>query len=320
MPSGRFGCPSRPSSCRVNVHSLPYAEVGDSIEQVRGSGTYPATVLAFEFLVLTACRSGEVRGALWNEMDFEAEEWRIPAGRMKTHREHRVPLSGRALAVLREAQRLADGSGRVFPSYARTREHDSRSPHCNCAPPTVYSGARAGAGIDPLFLVEKLPRKGVLVALSPSVLGVAPSPPTARLIPAGRLLGADGISRAPILVEVFKDSPSTPRHPHHRGSRRAERLAPRRRIRRSLTAIQANNATSTLDHLAGCAMPAGRAGSASESAQNDTPRTSPVKELAPVPDGVTDPGQGLFRTGPGIALPLARSLVAYAAQASGAAS
>ena len=187
-----------------------------------------------------------------------------------------------------------------------------------CSAP-LYFGVRVGAGSDPLFLVEKLPRKGVLVALSPSVLGVAPSPPTARLIPAGRLLGADGISRAPILVEVFKDSPSTPRHPHHRGSRRTERLAPRRRIRRSLTAIQANNATSTLDHLAGCAMPAGRAGSASESAQNDTPRTSPVK-LAPVPDGVTDPGQGLFRTGPGIALPLARSLVAYAAQASGAAS
>ena len=73
-------------------------------------------MLAFEFLVLTACRSGEVRGALWNEMDFDARDWRIPAERMKTQREHRVPLSGRALAVLREAQRLADGSGLVFPS------------------------------------------------------------------------------------------------------------------------------------------------------------------------------------------------------------
>ena len=100
--------------------ALPYAEVGDAIEQVRGSGAYPATVLAFEFLVLTAWRSGEVRGALWKEIDLEAREWRIPAERMKTHREHRVPLSGRALAVLREAQRLADGSGLVFPS-ARAR-------------------------------------------------------------------------------------------------------------------------------------------------------------------------------------------------------
>ena len=57
-----------------------------------------------------------MRGALWNEMDLEAREWRIPAERMKTHREHRVPLSGRALAVLREAHRLADGSEPVFPS------------------------------------------------------------------------------------------------------------------------------------------------------------------------------------------------------------
>ena len=96
--------------------ALPFAEVGGAIEMVRGSGAYPATVLAFEFLVLTACRSGEVRGAQWEEMDLEGREWRIPAERMKTHREHRVPLSRGALAVLREAQALADSSGLVFPS------------------------------------------------------------------------------------------------------------------------------------------------------------------------------------------------------------
>ena len=96
--------------------ALAYAEVGEAIERVRGSGVYPATVLAFEFLVLTACRSGEVRGTLWKEMDFERREGRISAERMKTDREHRVPLSGRALAVLREARRLADGSELVFPS------------------------------------------------------------------------------------------------------------------------------------------------------------------------------------------------------------
>ena len=83
---------------------------------MRASGAYPATALAFEFLVLTACRSGEVRGALWKEMNLERQEWRIPPERMKTGREHRVPLSGRALAVVREARRLADGSGLVFPS------------------------------------------------------------------------------------------------------------------------------------------------------------------------------------------------------------
>ena len=99
-----------------HLAALPYAEVAGAIATVRGCGAYPAAVLAFEFLVLTACRSGEVRRARWDEFDLEAREWRIPAARMKTNREHRVPLSRRALAVLEEAQALADGSGVVFPS------------------------------------------------------------------------------------------------------------------------------------------------------------------------------------------------------------
>ena len=103
----------------VQVRHLPalaYAEVAGALETVRRSGADPATVLAFEFLVVTVCRSGEVRGALWKEIDLEAREWRIPAERMKTKREHRVPLSTRALAVLREVRELADDSGLVFPS------------------------------------------------------------------------------------------------------------------------------------------------------------------------------------------------------------
>ena len=96
--------------------ALPYTEVRGAMERVRASRAYPTTVLAFEFLVLTACRSGEVRGARWEEMDLEAREWRIPPERMKTNREHRVPLSTGALAVLREARSLVDGSDLVFPS------------------------------------------------------------------------------------------------------------------------------------------------------------------------------------------------------------
>ena len=96
--------------------ALPYAEVAGAIATVRGSGSYPATVLAFEFPVLTACRGSEVRGARWEEIGLEAREWRIPAERTKTNREHRVPLSTRALAVLREALALADGTGPGVPS------------------------------------------------------------------------------------------------------------------------------------------------------------------------------------------------------------
>ncbi|MDE0474517.1 MAG: site-specific integrase, partial [Gammaproteobacteria bacterium] len=125
----------------VQVHhlpALPYVEVAGALAQVRDSGAYPATVLAFEFLVLTACRSGEVRGARWKEIDLDTREWRIPAERMKTGREHRVPLSTGALAVLRKAQRLADGSGFVFPS-ARRR------PLSEVAMPTMVRNLGIGA-------------------------------------------------------------------------------------------------------------------------------------------------------------------------------
>lgn len=62
------------------------------------------SALALRFLILTAARSGEVRGATWNEVDFDQAVWTIPASRMKAKREHRVPLSDAALQVLQEAQ------------------------------------------------------------------------------------------------------------------------------------------------------------------------------------------------------------------------
>ena len=67
-------------------------------------------------MVLTAARSGEVRGAHWSEVDLEAHTWTIPRGRMKGAREHRVPLSDRACEILREAHGHAGGSGLVFPT------------------------------------------------------------------------------------------------------------------------------------------------------------------------------------------------------------
>ena len=73
-------------------------------------------MLAFEFLVLTAARSGEVRNARWEQIDRDGAVWTIPAERMKAGREHRVPLSPRALEVLDDAAELFDGQGLVFPS------------------------------------------------------------------------------------------------------------------------------------------------------------------------------------------------------------
>ena len=90
--------------------------MADALATVRASQASVATKRAFEFLVLTAARSGEVRLATWEEMDLDAGVWTIPAARMKAKRDHRVPLSGRALAILHDVQRLSDGTGLVFRS------------------------------------------------------------------------------------------------------------------------------------------------------------------------------------------------------------
>lgn len=70
---------------------------------------------ALEFLALTAARSGEVRGATWAEIDLAAGIWTIPAGRMKAGREHRVPLTAEAVALL-EGLYLEAGNSHVFPA------------------------------------------------------------------------------------------------------------------------------------------------------------------------------------------------------------
>ena len=99
-----------------HMRALHHSKVAGAMEMVRKSHAYPATKLAFEFLVLTAARSGEVRLAHWDEIDLEAREWTVPAERTKAHRPHRVPLSGRAVEILSEARTLGGGSGLVFPS------------------------------------------------------------------------------------------------------------------------------------------------------------------------------------------------------------
>jgi integrase len=70
--------------------------------------------LALRFAILTAARSGEVRGARWSEIDLEARTWTIPADRMKAGEEHRVPLSGAAVAILEMVRGLS--SDLVFPN------------------------------------------------------------------------------------------------------------------------------------------------------------------------------------------------------------
>lgn len=110
--------------------ALPYGEVAGCIETVKQSGAGASTKLALEFLILTATRSGETRGARWAEFDFHGADsatlatratWTIPKERIKMKRDHRVPLSGRALEILREAEALSDGSDLVFTGHKGNR-------------------------------------------------------------------------------------------------------------------------------------------------------------------------------------------------------
>ena len=96
--------------------ALPHREVAAAIETVRAGSAQPAVKLAFEFLVLTSARSGEVRLATWDEIDVASAVWTISAARMKAKREHRVPLCRRALEILDAARALGDDPRRlVFP-------------------------------------------------------------------------------------------------------------------------------------------------------------------------------------------------------------
>ena len=110
--------PAQPA-VKEHMRALPHQEVRGALETVDASATSLSAKLAFRFTVLTATRSGEVRGAKWDEIDLDAGEWRIPGSRMKVGAEHRVPLSDSALAVLKQARPLRDKSGLVFPSPSR---------------------------------------------------------------------------------------------------------------------------------------------------------------------------------------------------------
>src|ERR1700730_6886382 len=99
--------PKRQKLSRGHHQAMTYPDIPEFLGKLRESGSIQA--LALEFLILTAARSGEVLGATWAEFDLDGKVWTIPAARMKAGREHRVPLSGRALALLAELEAARKG-------------------------------------------------------------------------------------------------------------------------------------------------------------------------------------------------------------------
>ena len=104
-----------PTGNGTHFRALPYQEVSDALTTISTSSSSLAVRLCFKWLVLTSARSGEARGARWQDIDLEARVWTVPGERMKSGVEHRVPLSHQAMAVLDEAAVLKDDSGLVFP-------------------------------------------------------------------------------------------------------------------------------------------------------------------------------------------------------------
>lgn len=97
-----------------NLPALPFTKIAAFLVDLRKQEGIAAR--AMEFMVLTAARTGEVRGGLWNEIDFDDLAWTIPAARMKMKREHRVPLCDRAIAILKEMEtHRTDEQPHIFP-------------------------------------------------------------------------------------------------------------------------------------------------------------------------------------------------------------
>jgi integrase len=110
--------PRRSKVEAVTHHAaLPYAEVGRFMAALRRQEGVAAKALSFT--ILTAARTGEVIGARWNEFDIEAGVWTVPGSRMKSGREHRVPLSKAALSILRSMEGVSEDY--VFPGGRRGR-------------------------------------------------------------------------------------------------------------------------------------------------------------------------------------------------------
>jgi len=107
--------PKRQKLTRGHHAALPFEQVPRFIAELRSRDAVAG--IALEFAIYTAARSGEVRNATWGEIDLAAKVWTVPADRMKAGREHRVPLSARAVEILEKARDLSSGEpdAVVFP-------------------------------------------------------------------------------------------------------------------------------------------------------------------------------------------------------------
>jgi len=144
MRSITRGLPKQPKG-KAHHSAMPWQDVPDFISNLSSTLSAGETVLlAIEFLILTAARSGEVRGARWSEFDLDAKCWDVPAGRMKAGVAHRVPLSDRAIQIL---ERMKD--------FRRTDDSNA----------LVFEGRKQGSAISDMTLTMPFRRAGIDVTI-----------------------------------------------------------------------------------------------------------------------------------------------------------
>jgi len=113
---------------KVEHHpAIPYRQVNEFVAELRKQGG--AAPLALEFMLLTAARTGEVVAAKWDEVDFDAKVWTVPAERMKAGKEHRIPLSTRACEIL-EVMQAAMQNEFIFPGHSVQKNSHMSSGTC----------------------------------------------------------------------------------------------------------------------------------------------------------------------------------------------
>jgi integrase len=109
---------------RGHFAALPYEQMPEFMGALRKKQARSIGAIALEYVILTACRSGEALGITWSEIDLDKQTWTIPAQRMKGGREHVVPLCKRAMELLTLQRQYSSGSAFVFTGTNQTRMAD----------------------------------------------------------------------------------------------------------------------------------------------------------------------------------------------------
>src|SRR5262249_9001320 len=114
----QYRFPTLPATDKQHFSAMHYDSIPEFIRRLRTHQNRSTTAVALEFTILCASRSSETLRMKWDEINFEQKLWTIPAHRMKAGREHRVPLSARAIVLLEKQREHAVGD-HVFTSYGQ---------------------------------------------------------------------------------------------------------------------------------------------------------------------------------------------------------